>query len=61
MLEERKLKVLDVTQSINRHKPASDVTIAGWSPSYRQFRVKTFRIQSLKPDTICNVVLKNWD
>lgn len=59
-LEKRGLTLLDIRQVPYRSRHSSDVTVSGYSPSHRRVMKKTYRIMSVKPDTIVSVIDKNW-
>lgn len=60
LLQQMDLKLLDIEQRIYNHKVSTKLVISGWSKSYNSYRIKEFLIQSIKIETITNVIKRNW-
>lgn len=59
-LDKLNLEMIDIKQATCRGVHSTDIEVEGFSRSFRAKRRKKFRIMSVKPDTICRVIEKNW-
>lgn len=60
ILEAKELKLLDIKQYWHKSKKSTEVKVAGYSRSAKNFIIKDFLVISVDSKTIANVIDKNW-